>query len=269
MDFGSQRTSPNELKTERVFVEFRSQRTAANDYERFFLKSLVSTPPHTPPWNRGPLWTLENVSERTNQELKKSILWLRSGRQTLNLKWKSCFKIPSHEGNHENSFRVVRNQVGAIATQQRFAKIRSSVSTNTYQTLRMALEQDRSTSWDLLNHGIEHPWFFLDCEQNPRNPGRLPNTCPTSELWSVEGCEWPEAVEGYSVSDPHARCIEEPRTIRTGVLPVLDYAWRMVSRPWHQQVMTVSPRRKGMRSQLEALNGLLSSNIWRTTTCTA
>ena len=40
------------------------------------------------------------------------------------------------------------------------------------------------------NHGIEeHPWFFLDCEQNPQRPGGLPNTCPTSELWSVKGYE--------------------------------------------------------------------------------
>ena len=49
-------------------------------------------------------------------------------------------------GKTPRRLHVERNQVEAITTQHRFASIRSPVSANTYQTLRMALEQDRSTS---------------------------------------------------------------------------------------------------------------------------
>ena len=52
--------------------------------------------------------------------------------------------------------------------------------------LRMALERRGQSHRDLLNHGIEHPWFFPWTADGPlRTQGRLPNTCP-HELWSVK-----------------------------------------------------------------------------------
>jgi hypothetical protein len=33
------------------------------------------------------------------------------------------------------------------------------------------------------------PWFFSGLRTKPTPPRRLSNTCPTSELWSVKGCE--------------------------------------------------------------------------------
>ena len=77
--------------------------------------------------------------------------------------------------------------------------------------------------------------FFLDCEQNPQRPGGLPNTCPTSELWSVKGCERPEAVSGYSASGPHGHLP------RAGPLANSEYnAAASSGRPPSQRVCALS-----------------------------
>ena len=98
-----------------------------------------------------------------------------------------------HEGNGVTRFRVVR----AEGTDHDPAEVRPDTKISKQKYLQDPVNGVRTRSVKVMRPSEpwdRTPWFFLDCEQNPRHPGRLANTYSTSELWSVKGLERTEAV---------------------------------------------------------------------------